>query len=113
MMPAKTLTNLAAALILVCWLDSVWVVAQTKSESKTQPAAKRNEDAKQHSKPVSAGGADFEVVADRVWHRPLEIYDEAGANIGLRITNRGDKDLILNLGDTLKVSLKSADAKEA
>jgi len=61
---------------------------------------------------VSAGGADFEVVAGRVWHRPAEIYDEAGADIGLRITNRGDKELTFNLTDTLKVGLKSADGKE-
>jgi len=113
MMLMKKLTSLAAALVLACWLGSApaWVFAQTKSESKTQPAPKQD-DAKQHSKSVSAGGADFEVVAGRVWQRPPEIYDEADATIGLRITNRGDKELTFHLSDALKVSLKSADGKE-
>src|SRR5262245_24622545 len=111
MMWMKKLTNLAATLVLACWLGSasVWVFAQTKSESKTQPAPRQDDDAKQYSKSVRAGGADFEVVAGRVWHRPAEIYGETGANIGLRITNRGDKELTFHLGDRLKVGLKSAD----
>jgi len=114
MMLLKKLTHLAAALVLACWLGSAsaWVFAQTKSESTTQPAPKQNDDAKQYSKSVRAGGADFEVVAGRVWHRPAKTYEEAAANIGLRITNRGDKELTFNLGDRLKVGLKSADGTE-
>ena len=113
MMLMKKLTNLAA-LVLACWLGlaSAWVFAQSKSASTTQPAPKQGDDAKQYSKSVSAGGADFEVVAGRVWHRPGEIYGEAVANIGLRITNRGDKELTFNLADTIKVGLKSADGKD-
>jgi len=116
---ALSITVLSLATVVLC---AAWGAPGEAREGggvavkQDQPGgggAIQNEDLKQHSKPVSAGGADFELVADRVWHRPREIYDEAGANIGLRITNRGDKDLMFNVGDTLQVSLKAADAKEA
>lgn len=114
MMLTKKLTNLGVALVLACWYGSVSACdfAQTKSAATTLAAPKQDDDSNQYSNSVSAGGADFEIVAGRAWHRPGKIYDEVEASIGLRITNRGDKELIFNLGDTLKVGLKSADGKE-
>jgi hypothetical protein len=67
---------------------------------------------RQYSKPVRAGGVDFEVVAETVWRRPAEVYGVGGSNIGLRISNRSDKDFTFDLGDTLRVSLKAADGPE-
>src|SRR5436190_24318816 len=113
MTPTKKLIHLGAALFIACPLHSAWsVCAQTKPELRPQPAPKQKDDAKQYSKAVSAGGADFEVGADRVWHRPIEIYDQTAASISLRITNRSDKDLTFSLVDNLKLSLKAADGKD-
>src|SRR5262245_60135477 len=67
---------------------------------------------RQYSKPVRAGDVDFEVVAETVWRRPAEVYGVGGGNIGLRISNRSDKDFTFDLGDTLRVSLKPADGAE-
>lgn len=65
-----------------------------------------------YSKPVRVGDADFEVVANAFWGRPADIYGVYEANIGLRISNRSDKDLTFDLGDTLRVSLKLAEGSE-
>jgi hypothetical protein len=66
----------------------------------------------EYSKPVRVREVEFEVVAETVWRRPAEVYGEEGARIGLRITNRSDKDFTFDLGGILHVSLKTADGPE-
>lgn len=78
---------------------------QAKGENAKDPSG-------EYSKPVRVGGVDFEVVAETVWRRPAEVYGVGGASIGLRISNRSDKDLTFDLGDTLQISLKLADGPE-
>lgn len=73
---------------------------------------KAKDSSRQYSKPVRVGGVDFEVVAETVWRRPAEIYGVGEANVGLRISNRSDKDFAFDLGDNLRVSLKPADGPE-
>src|SRR4051812_20784551 len=70
---------------------------------------KSKDGARRYSKPVRVNGVDFEVVAETAWRRPAEVYGVAGASIGLRISNRSDKDVTFDLGDTLRVGLKAAD----
>ena len=64
------------------------------------------------SKPVRVNDVDFEVMATNVWSRPPEVYGVAGTNIGLRISNRSDRDLTFDLGDALRIGLKSDKDKE-
>lgn len=65
-----------------------------------------------YSTPVRVGGVDFLVVARSTWERPGEIYGVFEPKIHLRISNRTDKDLTFELGDALRVSLKTADGPE-
>jgi hypothetical protein len=62
------------------------------------------------SKPVRAGAVEFEAVVDPRCPVPAK-----GAfnrlNVGLRFTNRGDKEVVLNLFDTICMNLKSAEGK--
>jgi hypothetical protein len=64
------------------------------------------------SRPVRVNGVDFQVVADPVWRRPAKIYGIAGASIGLRISNRSDRELTFDLAGALRVGLKAADGAE-
>jgi len=66
----------------------------------------------EYSKPICVKEVEFEVVAETVWRRPAEVYEKEGANIGLRITNRSDKDFTFDLGGMLHISLKSVDGNE-
>lgn len=65
-----------------------------------------------YSRPVRVHGVDFEVVSEVVWQRPAEVYGQATATIGLRVSNHTDKDLTFDLGDTLRLSLKPVDGDE-
>jgi hypothetical protein len=78
----------------------------------TSQAPKESKDGGKPSKAVRVNGADFEVVAEPVWLRPAEVYGVAGASIALRITNRTDNELAFDMGETLRVSVKSADGGE-
>ncbi|MCA9178799.1 MAG: hypothetical protein KDB14_30260 [Planctomycetales bacterium] len=64
------------------------------------------------SKPVNVGGVDFAVSAETTWKRPGNVYGVFKPNILLRISNRTDKDLTFDLGDRLRVSLKTARGSE-
>ena len=65
---------------------------------------KPKDPSRRYSKPVRAGGIDFEVVAATVWRRPAEVYGVGEANVGLRISNRSDKAFTFDLGDNLRVT---------
>ena len=67
---------------------------------------------RQYSKPTRVEGVDFEVVAEAIWERSAEVYGVGAANVGLRISNRSDTDFTFDLGDNLRVSLKTADGTE-
>ncbi len=64
------------------------------------------------SKPVHMGGVEFEVVAQSVWQRPREVYDEETTNIGFCIRNRTDKDMSFVLRDGLRLYLEPVDGSE-
>jgi hypothetical protein len=76
------------------------------------PDEQSKDPARLYSKPVRVNGVDFEVVAEKVWRRPAEIYGVAGTGIGLRLSNRCDTDLTFDFGDALRVGLKSAAGTE-
>lgn len=90
------------------FLSGFWVLRASGQEKDGKTA----ESSWKHSKPVHVGGVEFEVVAEVDWKRPTKVYGVAQAKIGLRITNRSDKDLTFDLGDALLVSLKSGDASD-
>jgi hypothetical protein len=90
---------------LLFGLGATLAAGQAEGEKPKGPS-------RQYSKPVRAGGVDFEVVAETVWRRPAEVYGVGEANVGLRISNRSDKDFTFDLGDNLRVSLKPADGPE-
>jgi hypothetical protein len=97
------LTALSCGLLL--GLVVPLAAGQTKDEKSTDFAVL-------YSKPVRVNGVDFEVVARSIWLRPAEVYGVAGTNIGLRLSNKSDKDVTFDLADTLRIGLKSADNKE-
>lgn len=72
------------------------IVANTKGPTKP------------YSNPVRAEGVDFEVAAETVWNRPAEVYGKFNPGIALRISNRTDKDLMFDLGGSLRISLRRA-----
>lgn len=95
----------AGCVSLLFGLVVPFAAGQAKGEKTKAPSGA-------YSKPVRVGDVDFEVVAGTVWRRPAEVYGIGGGNIGLRISNRSDKDFTFDLADALRVSLKSADGAE-
>jgi RNA polymerase sigma-70 factor (ECF subfamily) len=59
---------------------------------------------------VRVADVDFQVVCDAKWQIPPTDRNQF-VEMGLRLMNRGEKTLLFNLDDTLKLGLKTADGK--
>src|ERR1043166_1524338 len=90
--------------MLVLVLTSL-AVAASRAPLDGQPTPK------DQPTPEHVRGIHFEVLADKVWLRPLEPYEEGNANISLRITNETDNECTFNLNGTIGVGLSPADDK--
>jgi RNA polymerase sigma factor (sigma-70 family) len=67
-------------------------------------------DGKARSEPVRVNGVDFEVVTDARWLVPVPGKSTQIA-LGLRVTNRTDRELTFNLSDTFTLDVRNANGK--
>lgn len=82
-----------------------------KGEITSKPVAVEIKDDRLRSEAERVNGVDFQVVADKVWRIPSEGKTEE-IDIGLLITNPGEKALTFNLFDTLSLQLVPTDGRE-
>ncbi len=61
------------------------------------------------SKPVQVNGAEFVALAEEEWVACNPPYGRDPIEVQLRITNRGDKDLVFPTFDTFQIVLKTPD----